>query len=101
MKFIHPIYLIYEEEITDKAGDTTTVQEKVKVFADKVSISQNEFYQSHSAGLKPEIKFKMRTCEYKYANKLEYDNQVFNIVRTFAKDETVELICSREELNGT
>lgn len=57
----------------DKYGDW--IQERVlsePVFAKKKSISQTEFYQAQTNGMKPEIKFVI-------ADYLDYNNQQFLI----------------------
>lgn len=102
LKFITPIYLINDEvESTDNAGDVSTTPNKRKVFADKVSIGQNEFYQAHRSGLKPELRFNIRSSEYLGEMRLKFNNTVYSIMRTYDKqDGIMELTCSRENSNG-
>lgn len=103
LKFITPIYLISDEvESTDNAGDVSTTSTERKVFADKLSIGQNEFYQAHRSGLKPQLKFNIRSSEYLGEMKLRFNDRDYSIMRTYDKqDGVVELTCSRESGNGS
>lgn len=62
-----------------------------KVYANKQSIRQSEFYQGASVGLKPELLFEIRTVEFNNEEKLRYEGKEYMIVRTFNKGETIEL----------
>lgn len=65
------------------------------VFVNKKSVSQSEFYQAAATGLKPEVKFEVRTIEYQGEQKFLYNGKVYTIIRTFEKeDELTELIGS-------
>lgn len=103
MKFITPIYLVNDEgESTDSAGDVLIIPTERKVFADKVSIGQNEFYQAHRSGLKPQLKFNVRSSEYLGEMKLKFNDMDYSIMRTYDKqDGVVELTCSRETGDGS
>lgn len=93
--------LCKETVSTDAYGDTQKEYTERSVFCDVKSISQSEFYQSHTVGLKPEIKFVL-------ADFLEYDNekivkyQPFNgeereykVVRTYRNGNELEIVCAR------
>jgi SPP1 family predicted phage head-tail adaptor len=72
---------------------------KRTVFANKKSIRQSEFYQAHAQGIRPEVMFVVRSIDYDNETRLEYNSQVYFIVRTYSKnDEIVELICSRHPM---
>jgi SPP1 family predicted phage head-tail adaptor len=77
-------------------GDTIENSPKPRqVFANKKSIGQSEFYQAAATGLKPEIKFEVRTIEYEGERILEFNNSNYTILRTYDKNgEITELICS-------
>lgn len=102
MRFITPTFLIGEDiPYTDEAGDTSYKQDERKVFSHKLSIGQSEFYQAHTTGLKPELKVEMRSCEYRGEEKLRLENRIYNIVRTYDKqDGIIQLICSKEIRNA-
>lgn len=95
MLFREIISLISVTDGTNDLGDAIKVQTKREnVFADKQSIRQSEFYQAAAVGLKPELTFIIRSCEYNQEPMLEYNNKTYNIIRTYEKeDEFIELIC--------
>jgi SPP1 family predicted phage head-tail adaptor len=77
-------------------GDTIEFPSNPRqVFANRKSISQTEFYQAAATGLKPEIKFEVRTIEYQGERLLEFNNRDYTILRTYDKNgEITELVCS-------
>jgi SPP1 family predicted phage head-tail adaptor len=76
-------------------GNTTEVETKNTVFADKQSIRQSEFYQAQALGLKPELMFVVRTIDYNNESRLEYNSKKYNVIRAYDKSgELTELVCS-------
>lgn len=63
------------------------------VFAKKLDIRQSEFYQAQATDLRPELMFKIRSIEYNKEKIVEYDNQRYNIIRTYGPGEFTELVC--------
>lgn len=75
-----------------------------KVYANKQSVRQSEFYQSASVGLKPELVFEIRSIEFSGAEKVRYQGKEYAIIRTYDKGETVELTVSSfkgSDIHGT
>ena len=64
-----------------------------KIFADKQSVRQNEFYEAKQLGLKPQLMFVIRSIEFKNDERLKYKSKEYEIIRTFDKGETIEVIC--------
>lgn len=96
------LFLIPMVSGRNSIGDDIEVEgEKRKVFGEKISIRQSEFYQAAANGFKPEIAFKIWAIEYKGEELLEYKNQKYSIIRTFEKGETIELICEGMVNNGS
>jgi SPP1 family predicted phage head-tail adaptor len=100
MKFITPIILIRYGTKDNAQGDTIKDPENTterKVYSNKLSVGQKEFYQAQATGMKPEIKFEIRRFEYKGEDTLKYNNIEYRVIRTFENEErgTVELTCSR------
>ena len=89
------IYLIAQVEGENEMGDPTTVDgDPRRVYANKKSVRQSEFYQAAMVGLRPELMFEVRTAEYQDEPKLRYNGKDYRIIRTYEKDsETIELIC--------
>lgn len=103
MLFREVINLISITDSTNDLGDPIKVPNKGPiVFADKQSIRQSEFYQAAAVGLKPELTFIIRTCEYNQEPQLEFNSKTYNIIRTYEKDsEFIELICQGVVNNAT
>ena len=100
MKFITPIFLIQYEKKTNDYGDLIKDPAKTierKVYSNKLSINQKEFYEAQAKDMKPEIKLEVREFEYKDEDTLKYNNIVYNIIRAFnnKKNGTFELTCSK------
>ncbi len=88
------IDLVAETTSENELGDIITVSTNRQVFANKKSIRQSEFYQAQATGLKPELMFEIRYMEYEEEKKIEYNNKLYSVIRTYTKnDETIELIC--------
>ncbi len=64
-----------------------------KVFADKQSVRQSEFYEAKQIGLKPELMFVIRSIEYDNDERIRFKNKEYEILRTFDKGETIEITC--------
>jgi len=103
MLFREIITLINIVDSTNDMGDSIKVQKKREnIFADKKSIKQSEFYQASAVGLKPELTFIIRTIDYENEPMLEYNSKIYNIIRTYEKeDEFIELICQGVVNNAT
>lgn len=97
MRFDSVIYLIkivYTKDDIGNSIETIETIKKRKIFVEKKSIRQSEFYQAASTGLKPEITFVLWSQEYKGESKVEYDGKTYSIIRTYEKtDGTTELSC--------
>ena len=64
-----------------------------KVFADKQSVRQNEYYEAKQIGLKPELMFVIRSSEFNNEERIKYNLKEYEILRTYDKGETIELVC--------
>jgi SPP1 family predicted phage head-tail adaptor len=88
--------LISVTNSADGMGGNVETKTSRQVFANKKSIRQKEFYEAHTAGLKPELMFVVRTVEYEGEEILSYDGKEYNIIRSYDKNgELTELICSK------
>lgn len=79
---------------TVEYGEVIPAFEWRKVYADKQSVRQSEFYQGASAGLKPELMFVIRSVEFNNDEKVKYNGKEYAIVRTYDKGENTELTVS-------
>jgi SPP1 family predicted phage head-tail adaptor len=95
MRFDSVVYLITVTNDENDIGDNINTNKKRQTFAGKKSIRQSEFYQAAATGLKPELTFVIWAQEYGGESKLEYNGKIYNIIRTFEKnDKEMELVCS-------
>lgn len=97
----HEIYLIKETSTTNAMGDVIKVATEEKVFANKKSIRQSEFYQAQTNGLKPELTFEIYSFEYDNEPKVKYEGKYYKIIRTYETGEFLELVCEGVVNNGT
>lgn len=85
-------HIISTKKDTDDAGDP--VEEKVftEVFCNELSVGQTEFYQAMATGLKPEIKLEMHRFEYNNEKQVKYNDIIYEVIRTYAKNtEFIEI----------
>lgn len=65
-----------------------------QVFCEKKSISQNEFFQAGQNGFKPNCVLIVYTLDYQEGQKVQYNNKIYSIYRTYERDdERIELYC--------
>ena len=88
-------YLVTETHTTNSMKDIVTTETQRKVFCNKKSIRQTEFYQAAATALRPELMFEVRTADYSDEAKFKFGAKTYNIIRTYDKDgEITELVCS-------
>jgi SPP1 family predicted phage head-tail adaptor len=88
------INLISVTVTQDEIGNEIQSTEKRQVFAAKKSITQSEFYQAAASGLKPELVFIVWQLEYNGEQKLEYEGEIYTVIRTYERpDQRIELYC--------
>ena len=89
--------LIKQTQGVDEYGDPTTTETRREVFCDKVSIGQKEFYQAHAVGLQPEMKLVIADyLDYDGERLVEYDGQIYRVLRTYRAGQELELVVYRE-----
>lgn len=96
------ITLVKESIAPDAYGDMAVTETTREVFAQLRSITQTEFYQAQTAGLKPEVKFLLadfldyqgelivRYTPYELGQELEY-----TVLRTYRAGNGLELVCKK------
>lgn len=91
------IYLISYVDGTglDEYGDKVIEQVRRPVFAECKSITQTEFYQAQSVGLKPEIKFHLATSwDYENEEEVAFNGVIYKVQRTYiSEDDSIDIIC--------
>lgn len=85
---------------TDEWGNPTPVAEEWTVFADRMSVGQNEFYRAGNQGLKPDFVFEIYAEEFDGAALLICDGAEYSIIRTYQRTlDRLELVCERKVAN--
>lgn len=90
-----------ESNTSDDIGDL--VRNEIyyqRVYANKKSITQNEFFQAQAQGFKPELKFEINSFEYENNKRIRYKGKLYKIYRTFeVSSEKIEIVC-KGDVNG-
>lgn len=94
-------YLIKIITGVDDIGDTTEQISESHVFCNELSIGQNEFYQAHSQGLKPEIKLEINRIDYNGEQRARYNNTTYKVIRTFVKGDIIEITLEGDVHNAS
>lgn len=90
------IFLVAKTSTTNNVGDSIQTEVRAMRFAKLKSISQNEFYQAHANGLKPEIKFALPdVLDYDGQEEIIYNNFRYKVLRTFKPEDSneIEIVC--------
>lgn len=94
---IDVITLIEQTRGVDDYGDPVITESARDVFAKLGSIGQQEFYQAHAVGLKPEIKFVLTDyLDYEGEDLVQYEGQRYRVLRTFRKGQELEITVYQE-----
>ena len=89
--------LIQRTQGVDEYGDPTITETRRDIFCRKASIGQSEFYQAHATGLKPELKLVIADyLDYTNETLVEYDGQLYRVLRTYRTGKELELTVYRE-----
>ena len=67
-----------------------------EVFAEAISVSQNEFYKARQNGLDPEIVFMLTDYgDYNGEKVFLYDGNRYRVIRTYIKEEALYIVAGR------
>lgn len=66
--------------------------DEIQVFCNIKSISQTEFYQAQSVGLRPEIKVQIKLVDLTDVTHFRYNKKLYKILRVYKKEDLVELV---------
>ena len=98
MRWSDVVYLIALEQGVDDDGFETTVPVKSDaIYANKLPVYSNEFYQSAQVGITISKVFQIRSIEFSGQESLEHEGNAYRIRRVFDKGEFVELSCERKD----
>lgn len=101
MYFKEIAYKLKPNVTTDKFYRPVTTYTQEEFLCDVMSIGQNEFYQSATAGFKPEIKLKARVLDLDGIQHVKYNNKIYKILRTYQIEDYVELTLTSTVINNS
>ncbi len=85
------LYLLEEIETLDELNKPHYFFKETKVYANKIAIKRNEFYQAQAAGFKPEKSFEIRTMDFdedKHTH-VKYKDVTYKILRSYEVDSEI------------
>lgn len=86
------IKLIKNTITTDSVGNEIPTPTTTEVFAEIMSISQTEFFQASTTGLKPQLKVIIWEFDYDGETDVEVEAKIYVVYRTFlANEQKMEL----------
>lgn len=95
----HEVSLIVMSSGEDEAGYPTEPEEisRNTVFANKLSVTQSEFYAANQSDMQAEFVFEVHTFEYDGERTLEYNGEFYTVIRVYeSSPEYTELTVSRK-----
>ena len=92
MYFKNVGYLMKESNTLDSKNRPKVSYTESLFYCNEKSIGQSEFYQSASVGFKPEIKLEAKLINLTDVTHIRYNNTIYKILRTYKKEDIVELV---------
>ena len=90
------VYLITYEDVENDFGEVIEGAEiKRLVMARQTEVSRNDFWQSRISGLKPTLSLEMKNIEYQGELVLEFNGELYNVLKTYLLNQDVELTCEK------
>lgn len=93
-------YLLKENTILDKLKRPKISYTEKKVFCNIKSITQSEFYQAQSVGLKPEIKVEIKCIDLADETHFKLNDKIYKILRTYPKEDILEIVLTSMVINN-
>ena len=91
------LILIQQTQGVDEYGDPVIQETSREVFGRLQSVGQSEFYQAHTTGLKPELKFVLADyLDYDGETLVEHGANRYRVLRTYRSGQELELTLYRE-----
>jgi SPP1 family predicted phage head-tail adaptor len=96
MRWDSVIYLVTATYTEDKLHQLIKTYDKRKVFANKFSISKNEFSAAGQLGLKPDVAYQILTREYAGEEFVEVTDLRYHVYRMQENGDKTVLYLQRE-----
>ena len=87
------IYLISIEVVEDEIGNQIPQEKERLVYANQMAVTQSEFYNAATTGLKPAKQFEVYSFEYQGEEKLRHNNTICRIIRAETRGDKTRLVC--------
>lgn len=94
------IVLISETIIQDDIGNEIPSWSEKKVFGRELNVSASEYYNAAVAGLRPEKQLETYAIHYSGQQKLKYEGDTYNIIRTKNNGDKIIIVCERVAADG-
>ena len=91
MYFKDVAYAMIESQTLDNKFRPVVHYEDRPIYCNVKSIGQSEFYQSATAGFKPEIKLEAKLLDLTNVTHIKYNNKIYKILRTYQLEDKIEL----------
>ena len=89
------IILLGEEPAAHGVFDAPT-ETQTEVFAEAISVSQNEFYKAMQNGIEPEIVFMLTDYgDYHGEKVFLYEDKRMRVIRTYIKEEALYIVAGK------
>lgn len=94
MYFKDVAYILTETHSLDSKYRPVVTYTPKKFYCNVKSIGQSEFYQSATAGLKPEIKLEAKLLDLSNVTHIKYHNRFYKILRIYEFEDAIEITLS-------
>jgi len=82
--------------VDDDGFPVDDLEEKRRVFANRKSVKSSEYYAAKQSGIELSYIFELRSVDYDGEVKLKYNDEPYEVERSYEKGEFIELTCNRE-----
>lgn len=94
------IYLLSTTYEEDDLMNQVPVDNRRKVYANKLALGANEFSAAGQNGLKPAKAFKIHAFEYSDESYIEYKKEKYHVYRIAENGDKTTLYCERSVADG-
>ncbi|MCI6189143.1 MAG: hypothetical protein MR691_04280 [Clostridium sp.] len=84
-------YFMREVQTLDNMHRPKVSYKEELFYCNELSITQNEFYQSATAGFKPEIKLETKLVDLTDVSHVKYEGRLYKILRIYKDGDNIEL----------
>lgn len=86
----HELKLISKKIEKDGIGNDVVIEKAKKILCKVLDVGSSEFYNAKVSGIKPEIKFVIKSFEYEGEREVVFDGNKYSIIRTYHAEKQGE-----------